>query len=98
MTYREQSISITWTLPILTKLGNFVSEFDCTIDFACWENDRDDWDWEPRAITLDKCQWHERHTITKAADPYMWDVLLRGIAHDEVGIAERLLERVREAA
>jgi hypothetical protein len=98
MAYREHNITLNLTLPVLTKLGNFVCEFDCKISFSCSEDDRDAWDWEVTEIEIEDCPWYTGHTITKQSDPYLFDVLLRGIKRDDARIHERIVERIAEAA
>jgi hypothetical protein len=98
MAYNECSITVDWTLPIITKLGNFICEFDCKINFACWEDDWDEWAWEARTIEITECSFHPRHTFNKHTDPFMWEVCMRGIKQDFAKLDERIVERVREAA
>ena len=98
MAYGEQHITIETTLPVLTKLGNFICEFDCKVTFACWEIDRDEWDWEPREVTMEGCSFYKEHSFDKKSDPIMWEVVLRALGKEDDHIAERLTERLREAA
>jgi len=98
MAYGEQNITLGATLPVLTKRGNFICEFDCEIDFACWESDRDEWDWEPRTVRMTSCSLYKEHSFDDKSDPAMWEVVLRALKHEDDYIAERIHELLREAA
>ena len=94
----EQNITLRTTLPVLTKRGNFICEFDCQIDFACWEYKTDEWDWEPRTVRIEGCDFYKGHSFDDKSDPAMWEIVLRALKHEDDYIAERLHELLREAA
>ena len=94
MAYRETSIKLDKTLAVLTKLGNFVTEFDCRVEFSCWEDDRDSWDWEVNEIEIAECPFYKGHSITKESDPVLWEALMRGIEADREYIYEQIVDRV----
>jgi hypothetical protein len=98
MSYSDHNIKLDWTIPVLTKLGNFVTEFDCKIEFACSEEGRGEWDWEVTEIEIEECSFHKRHFITKESDSFMWEVLMRGIKQDTEQLHERIVERIEEYA
>jgi hypothetical protein len=98
MNSSDHCIKLNWTIPVLTKLGNFVTEFDCKIEFSCSEEGRGEWDWEVSEIQIEDSPWYKGHSVTKQSDLYLWEVLMRGIKQDTEQLHERIVERIEEYA